>query len=105
LRRGNFSKLYCWPHAVSAIGAEGLHFHDLRHAGNAFAAASGAGPRDLMAPMGHQSERAAIIYQYAARDADAAIIAALHAHAEAHEAGQSGRGRRRSHHSRSLIAR
>jgi integrase len=29
LRRGNFNKLSGWPHAVRAIGAEGLHFHDL----------------------------------------------------------------------------
>jgi integrase len=87
LRRGNFNKLSGWPHAVSAIGAKGLHFHDLRHTGNAFAAASGAGLRDLMARMGHDSERAAIIYQHAARGADAAITAALDAHVAAHEAG------------------
>ena len=53
-----------WPHAVRAIGIEGLHFHDLRHAGNHFAAASGAGLKDLMARMGHDSERAALIYQH-----------------------------------------
>jgi len=27
LRRGNFNRQACWPHAVRAIGAEGLHFH------------------------------------------------------------------------------
>jgi integrase len=43
LCRGNFNKMAAWPHAVQAIGAEGLRFHDLRHTGNAFAAASGAG--------------------------------------------------------------
>lgn len=42
LRRSNFNKMSAWPHAVPAIGAEGLHFHDLRHTGNHFAAASGA---------------------------------------------------------------
>jgi integrase len=41
----------------------GLHFHDLRHAGNQFAAQSGARLRDLMARMGHDSERAALICQ------------------------------------------
>jgi integrase len=51
LRRGNFNKLSGWPHAARAIGADGLHFHDPRHTGNAFAAASGAGLRDLMARM------------------------------------------------------
>jgi hypothetical protein len=45
----------------------GLHFHDqadLRHTGNQFAAPSGAALRDLMARMGHDSGRAAMIYQY-----------------------------------------
>ncbi len=87
LRRGNFNKLSGWPHAVRAIGAEGLHFHDLRHTGNAFAAASGAGLRDLMARMGHDSERAAIIYQHAARGADEAITDAMDAHVEAERTG------------------
>jgi integrase len=51
-----------WPHAVESIGITGLHFHDLRHTGNQFAVHSGAGLRDLMARMGHDSERAAMIY-------------------------------------------
>jgi integrase len=85
LRRGNFNKLSGWPHAVKAIGAEGLHFHDLRHTGNTFAAASGTGLRDLMARMGHDSERAAIIYQHAARGADEAITEALDAHVAAEQ--------------------
>ena len=37
--------------------------HDLRHTGNTFAASGGAGIKDLMARMGHDSERAAMIYQ------------------------------------------
>ena len=73
LRRGNFNRSAAWPQAVAAIGAPSLHFHDLRHTGNTFAAASGAGLRDLMARMGHDSERAAIIYQHEARGADTAI--------------------------------
>lgn len=71
-----------WPQAVRAIGAEGLHFHDLRHTGNHFAAASGASLRDLMARMGHDSERAAIIYQHEARGADQVITGALDAYIE-----------------------
>ncbi|MGP7999685.1 MAG: tyrosine-type recombinase/integrase [Streptosporangiaceae bacterium] len=70
LRRGNFDKMSAWPHAVRSVGAERLHFHDLRHMRNTFAASSGAGLRDLMARMGHDSERAAMIYQHEARDAD-----------------------------------
>jgi Phage integrase family len=89
LRRGNFNKLSGWHYAPRVIGAEGLHFHDLRHTGNAFAAASGAGLRDLMARMGHDSERAAIIYQHAARDADQAIAEAK----DAQVRGSAGRQR------------
>jgi len=83
LRRGNFNRQSGWPQAVAAIGATGLHFHDLRHTGNAWAATSGAGLRDLMARMGHDSERAAIIYQHQTRGADAAITDAIDAHAQA----------------------
>jgi integrase len=56
---------------------EGLRFHDLRHTGNTIAAATGASTRELMARMGHASSRAALIYQHATRERDAAIAAAL----------------------------
>jgi integrase len=84
LRRGNFNRMSAWPYAVRSISAEGLHFHDLRHTGNHFAASSGAGLRDLMARMGHDSERAALIYQHEARGADQAITGAIdsYVHAE-----------------------
>jgi hypothetical protein len=71
------------------VGAEGLHFHDLRHTGNHFAAASGAGLKDLMARMGHDSERAAIIYQHEAQGADLAITSTIDAHIEAVKPGLS----------------
>jgi integrase len=77
IRRGNFNRMSAWPYAVRAIGAEGLHFHDLRHTGSSFAAASGAQLRDLMARMGHDSERAAMIYQHEVRGADRAITEAI----------------------------
>jgi len=64
IRRSNINKLTGWPYAAEAIGAKDLHFHDLRHAGNQFAAASGARLRDLVTRMGHDSERAAMIYQH-----------------------------------------
>jgi integrase len=83
LRRGNFNRMSAWPHAARSVGAEGLHFHDLRHTGNHFAAASGAGLRDLMARMGHDSERAALIYQHEARGADRVITDAIDAHVQA----------------------
>ena len=61
----------------------GLHFHDLRHTGNQFAAQSGARLRDLMARMGHDSERAALIYQHEAQGADKAITNAIDTHVQA----------------------
>jgi integrase len=82
IRRGNFNKMSAWPQAVASIGMPGLHFHDLRHTGNQFAANSGAGLRDLMARMGHDSERAAMIYQHEARGADKAITDAIDTHVE-----------------------
>ena len=82
IRRNNFRKLTGWPYIVEALGMPGLHFHDLRHTGNQFAANSGAGLRDLMARMGHDSARAAMIYQHEARGADKAITDAIDAHVD-----------------------
>ena len=92
LRRGNFNRMSAWPYAVRSIGAEGLHFDDLRHTGNHFAASSGAGLRDLMARMGHDSERAALIYQHEARGADRTITDAIDTHVQA----EQGHGERDS---------
>jgi integrase len=52
-----------WKFSAEAIGVRELHFHDLRHTGSHFVASTGAGLRDLMARMGHDSQRAAMIYQ------------------------------------------
>ncbi|MGH3155519.1 MAG: tyrosine-type recombinase/integrase, partial [Streptosporangiaceae bacterium] len=85
LRRSNFNQASGWPYAVKVIGAEGLHVHDLRHTGNTFAASGGAGIKDLMARMGHDSERAAMIYQHEARGADKAITDNIDAHVKAEQ--------------------
>ncbi|NIL59163.1 tyrosine-type recombinase/integrase [Salinispora arenicola] len=78
LWRGNFNKLVKWPEAVTAVGVPGLHFHDLRHTGNTLASrAPGASLRDIMARMGHDSPRAALIYQHANREADQGIADAI----------------------------
>jgi integrase len=77
IRRGSFNRMSGWPRAASAIGAPRLHFHDLRHTGNTFAAVSGARLRDMMARMGHDSERAALIYQHESLGADHAIAEAI----------------------------
>lgn len=77
LRRSNFNRQCRWPQSVAAIGAPGLHFHDLRHTGNHLAAQSGASLRDLMLRMGHDSMRAALIYQHATQSGDERIAQAL----------------------------
>ena len=51
-----------WLKALSAAGLADFHFHDLRHSGNTLAAGAGATLRELMDRMGHDSERAAMIY-------------------------------------------
>ena len=86
LRRGHFNRQAGWPYAVRAVGAEGLHFHDLRHTGNHLAAGSGVGLRDRMVRMGHDSERAALIYQHQALGADEAITSAIDARVESERA-------------------
>ncbi|HEY6274731.1 MAG TPA: site-specific integrase [Streptosporangiaceae bacterium] len=54
-----------WLKASEAVGLHEVHFHDLRHTGNQFAADTGAGLRELMDRMGHSSTRAALIYLHA----------------------------------------
>lgn len=73
-RRSNFQPV--WAKATEAAGLEGLHFHDLRHAGNSFAARS-SNLRELMTRMGHSSSRAALIYQHATPEREQEIGAAV----------------------------
>lgn len=75
--RGNFNTLVKWRESVAAIGAAGVHFHDLRHTGNTLASQAKPSLRDLMTRMGHDSPRAALIYQHASADADHAIADAV----------------------------
>jgi integrase len=77
IRRGNARKLLRWNDALAVAGLTGVRFHDLRHTGNTLAARSGVSTRDLMTRMGHDSVRAAIIYQHATTEADARIAASL----------------------------
>jgi integrase len=53
-----------WVPALAAAGLEGIHIHDLRHTGNQLTANAGANPRELIARMGHDSPRAALIYMH-----------------------------------------
>lgn len=84
LRRPNFNQRTSWKKVVKALGLEGLHFHDLRHAGNIWASKAGLSTKDLMARMGHDDMRAALIYQRATSDADERIAERLSELAESH---------------------
>lgn len=66
-----------WTTAKRATGLEQYHLHDLRHAGNTWAAATGASTKELMSRMGHANSAAAIRYQHATGDRDQAIARAL----------------------------
>ncbi|RGA02987.1 site-specific integrase [Microbispora triticiradicis] len=70
LRRSNFRRAVKWSEITRKLGVPGLHVHDLRHTGNTIAASAGASLRDLMARMGHDSVRAAMIYQHRTAEAD-----------------------------------
>lgn len=72
------STVYGWYYpAREAAGRPDLRWHDLRHTGATLAAATGATLAELMARLGHSTPQAAMIYQHAAADRDAAIAAAL----------------------------
>ncbi|WP_283138814.1 tyrosine-type recombinase/integrase [Rhizohabitans arisaemae] len=86
MRRSGFNKLSGWMHIVRAMGLEGLHFHDLRHTGNMLAAESKVGLKDLMARMGHDNVRAAMIYLHAVRGADSTITNAINDRLNDHQA-------------------
>jgi len=72
LRHSNFYRRV-WMPASAAIGLAGVHLHDLRHTGNQFIADAGANPRELMARMGHDSARAALIYLHSSAERQRAL--------------------------------
>jgi len=66
-----------WQRARRTIGRTDLHYHDLRHTGLTWAAASGASIAELMRRGGHANPAAALRYQHATEDRDRAIAEAL----------------------------
>jgi integrase len=84
IRRTNFAQRVKWTATVEKLGMKGVHFHDLRHAGNVWAAQTKVSTRDLMARMGHDDMRAALIYQRATQDAADRIADGLSAMADRH---------------------
>ncbi|MGK4596578.1 tyrosine-type recombinase/integrase [Amycolatopsis sp. w19] len=87
VRRPNFSQRTKWTEVVAKMGLKGLHFHDLRHAGNIWASKAGTSTKDLMARMGHDDMRAALIYQRATSDADERIADRLSKLVDQHRKG------------------
>jgi len=81
-----------WAPALAAVGLEGVHIHDLRHTGNQFTADAGANPRELMARMGHDSPRAALIYLHSSDERQRALAEAV-AKAARSELAKSKKGK------------
>ena len=81
-RLGRHPLNVAWSAARGTLGRPEIHFHDLRGAGLTWAATQGATTRELMARAGHASPSAALRYQHATADRDAAIAAALSGLAE-----------------------
>ncbi len=68
-----------WTAARQAVGLPHVHLHDLRHAGNTWAAATGASLAELMSRLGHANPAAALRYQHATADRDRVLAEALSA--------------------------
>jgi integrase len=98
LKHENFRRRY-WLPALKAAGLADMHFHDLRHTGNTLAATAGATLRELMDRMGHDSERAALVYLHgsdARRQAIADTLSQLaRDELEQGKAAKPGRGARK----------
>jgi integrase len=94
LRRSNFSST--WATALAKAGLPvGIHFHDLRHTGNTFAAETGASLAELMNRMGHASTRAAQVYLHARDERGRQIAETLDKMARGAEPGAATTGRGR----------
>jgi len=57
----------------SDLGRLRIHFHDLRHTSNQLTANAGANLRELMARMGHDSERAGLIFLHSSAQRQPAL--------------------------------
>lgn len=64
---------HAWRKSARGVGLGRFHVHDLRHASLTAAAQAGGTTRELMARAGHRTARAALIYQHAAEERNAAI--------------------------------
>ena len=66
-----------WDKARRSVGRPDLRFHDLRHSGLTWLAASGATLREVMRRAGHASFTSALRYQHATDERDQALAGAL----------------------------
>jgi integrase len=66
-----------WYPARKAVGLPHLRWHDLRHFSATSAARSGATLAELQARLGHSTVTAALRYQHASAERDAAIAEAM----------------------------
>ena len=66
-----------WAAARAAIGRDDLRFHDLRHSGLTWSAATGASVAELMRRAGHASQAASLRYQHATDQRDQALAQGL----------------------------
>jgi integrase len=76
LSNSNFRRRI-WLPALAAVGLSEIHIHDLRHTGNQFTADAGANTKELMVRMGHDSERAALIYLHSSDKRQRALADAV----------------------------
>ena len=88
LRHTNFRRRVWLPALV--ISGIDIHFHDLRHTGNALVAEAGANLRELMECMGHSTSLAALIYLYSTSDRQHQLADAVAARVQL-ELGDAGR--------------
>jgi integrase len=75
LRRSNFGAK--WRAARAEIGLQDIHFHDLRHTSNTWAAEAGATMAELKQRLGHDSDRAASIYLHGSEERQHTLADAL----------------------------
>ena len=68
---------HVWATARDEINRPDLRFHDLRHTGLTWSAATGASTAELMRRAGHSSAQAALRYQHATEDRDRVLADAL----------------------------
>lgn len=89
-RRPSYRRV--WMPALRLLGLLGIHIQDLRHTGNQFTSDAGASLREMMARMGHDSARAALIYQHSTTERQRAIASQVSTNARVllGEDGQSG---------------